>query len=117
MGKFSKNLMLVLSIAAYSNAFAQVDCTGTVDELSLQLIDDSVVFSLSGGPSFTVLCSISEARNGVSAMGCRTMYSTLMAAKMTKKKVLIRFNDAASCAAVPSWSNAGSVGWTRLLLD
>jgi hypothetical protein len=98
---------------------AVVDCTGEVASLSLQLNTvGTVTLSLVGGPGYTYLCDVDgPGRNAVSATVCRTMYATLMTAKMTGKKVTIRFNDYNSCAAIPAWTNSGSLGWTELLKD
>jgi hypothetical protein len=108
--------------ASATGSFATIDCTGTVENLSLQLNTVGVVtLSLSGGPTYTYLCQIDGVSgaglNGVSPAVCKTMYSTLALAKATGKKVLIRFYNYDTCAAVPSWGNAGPVGWTQLLLD
>ena len=96
-----------------------VDCTGTITNLSLQLNNEgTVTLSLSGGPSWTYLCNVgTPERNGVNSSVCKTMYSSLLAAKAANKQVLIRFYDYDSCAAVPAWANSGSLGWTRLMLD
>jgi hypothetical protein len=116
-------LTAVLLACLIGNANAQVDCTGTVDNLSLNLnTTGTVTLSLSGGPSYTYLCNVEGASgvaglNGVSGPICKTMYSTLALAKATGKRVTIRFYNYATCAAVPSWGNAGTLGWTQLLLD
>jgi hypothetical protein len=52
-----------------------------------------VTLSLSSGPTYTELCSVDAARNGLSPTVCRTMYSMLVTAKLTGKSVLIRFYD------------------------
>src|SRR5258706_11593266 len=116
---FFKSLMLSGMLLVASNAHSVVDCTGTVLNLSLALnATGEVTLSLSGGPTVTYLCTIDgPGLNGVSTAVCRSMYATLMAAKLTGKKVLIRFNDYNTCSAVPAWAPAGSVGWTQLLLD
>jgi hypothetical protein len=113
--------IVVAAAAAYVGgpAGAAIDCVGTVTNLSLQLSSaGTVTLSLSGGPSWTYLCDLSAGgRNGVPADVCKVMYATLVTAKATGKQVLIRFNDYDSCAAVPAWGNAGSLGWTRVMLD
>jgi len=98
---------------------AAVDCAGEVTSLSMQLnTTGTVTLSLAGGPSYTYLCDVDgTGRNGVSATVCRTMYATLMAAKTTGKKVLIRFYDFNSCAAIPAWADSGLLGWTMVLTD
>lgn len=45
------------------------------------------------------------------------MYATLVTAKTTGKRVLIRFNDHATCGAIPVWTLAGALGWTMVLTD
>jgi hypothetical protein len=45
------------------------------------------------------------------------MYATLMAAKVAGKGVSIRFYDHGSCSAIPSWADAGTLGWTILLTE
>ena len=112
-------LMLTFLVSMSGSALA-VDCTGTVNNLSLQLNSTgTVTLSLAGGPTMTYLCDVDGTanRNGVSPTVCKTMYSTLMAAKVSGKKVLIRFYDHESCSSVPAWDNAGSLGWTKLLLN
>jgi len=98
---------------------AAIDCTGTVTNLSLQMgTAGTVTLSLSNGPTYTYFCNVGEGNlNGVSPSVCRTMYATLLTAKATNKQVLIRFYDHDSCTAVPSWANAGALGWTKVLLD
>jgi len=120
MKSLYKVIISAILVSMWGNAYSQVDCTGTVDNLSLQLNSvGTVTISLSGGPTATYLCDVdgTSARNGVSPTVCRTMFSTLLTAKTTGKKVLIRFQDYTSCSAVPAWANAGTVGWTQLLLN
>lgn len=109
-------MVSVALTALVPNAQAVVDCTGTVTNLSLRLDTvGTVTLSLSGGPSWVYLCDVDGAgRNGVSPTVCRTMYASLMAAYQTGKPVLIRFYDHAACAAIPSWADAGALGWTRV---
>jgi hypothetical protein len=38
-------------------------------------------------------------------------------AKLAGKRVLFRFYDYSTCAAVPNWTVAGTLGWNQLLLD
>jgi hypothetical protein len=117
-----KRLGLLVALAAFvfgsGSASAVVDCTGTVTNLSLQLNSEGVItLSLSSGPSYTYLCGTEVARNNVPPGICKTMYATLMAAKLAGKSVLIRFYDYDTCSAVPAWGDAGTLGWTQLLLD
>lgn len=121
--RLSVAAVALLTACLSNSASAVVDCTGTVDNLSLHLnTTGTVTLSLSGGPNFTYLCDVEGAAgvaglNGVSGPICKTMYSTLALAKATGKRVTIRFYNYATCTAVPSWGNAGPLGWTQLLLD
>lgn len=97
---------------------AVVDCTGTITNLSVHLDGTgTVTLGLSSGPSYTYLCAINDYLNNVQAVVCRTMYASLAAAKLAGKRVMIRFNDYSTCASVPNWDWAGSVGWNQLFLD
>lgn len=97
---------------------ADVDCTGTVTLLSVYLDGaGTVTLSLSNGPLSVYVCGIEQQRNGVAPSVCRTLYATLMAAKLSAKQVRIRFYGHSSCAAIPPWADAGQLGWTELLID
>jgi hypothetical protein len=99
---------------------ADIDCTGTVAGLSLQMTNTGVVtVSLSGGPTAVYLCAVDGAiYNGVSPEVCKAMYSTLMAAKLSNKKMLIRFSgNYAKCSDIPSWAAAPMHGWTGVFAD
>lgn len=100
-------------------AAAVVDCTGTVESLSLQMDTyGTVTISLSGGPSYVNICYVDGASvNGISPTVCRTMYGTLALAKTTGKKVLMRFHNHSSCTAIPPWAHVGQMSWTQVLLD
>ncbi|MBQ0935111.1 hypothetical protein [Ideonella paludis] len=117
--KFMRCVALVALMFGHQMARSQVDCTGAVTNLSLQLnAQGTVTLSLSGGPSMTYLCDIDGVgRNGVAPAVCRAMYASLLTAKTSGKKVLIRFYDYPTCAAVPAWGSAGALGWTQIALD
>lgn len=100
-------------------AAAVVDCTGTVESLSLQMDSyGTVTLSLSGGPSYVYICAVDgTSMNGISPTVCRTMYGTLALAKTTGKKVLMRFHNHTSCSAIPPWAPVGPMSWTQVLFD
>ena len=109
----------VLLAAMAAPVSAVVECAGIVDNLSLQMdTSGTVTLSLSGGPTYVYLCTVDGAgMNAVSPVVCRTMYNTLALAKITGKRVLIRFHNYNSCAAIQSWAPAGVLICTQLLLD
>jgi hypothetical protein len=108
-----------LSLGVAGPARAAIDCQGYVSSLSLDLNGWGLVtLSLSNGPNYVYLCNTEGSiRNSVPLGVCRTMYATLMAAKLSGKQMLIRFYDHASCGAIPSWTDAGTLGWTQVLQD
>jgi hypothetical protein len=111
-------VVAVQALGVAPAADAVVDCTGTITNLSVMLNGEGVVtLGLSSGPSYTYLCAVNNDTNGVAAQVCRTMYATLVAAKLAGKPVLIRFYDYSTCSAVPNWAPAGTLGWNQLLLD
>jgi hypothetical protein len=118
-----KILMKIAATVAFLggtfSTHAAIDCVGLITNLSLQMgAEGTLTLSLQDGPSYTYLCDIaSSGRNGVSPTVCRAMYATLLASKLSGKRILIRFNDYSSCGSVPSWGNAGSLGWTQVVVD
>ena len=118
MRTITRTTLVVTALVFTAQAHAVVDCTGTVTTLSVGLDASGVLtLGLSSGPNATYLCAINDDLNGVPATVCRTMYATLMATKLSGKRVFIRFYDHATCAAVPNWAPAGTLGWTQVLLD
>jgi hypothetical protein len=108
----------VRCLAWSAPARAHVDCTGTITRLSIQLnLNGIVTLGLSSGPSASYICAVNYTLNGVDPVVCRTLYATLMAAKLAGKRVLIRFYDHSSCMSIPTWADAGQLGWTEQLLD
>ena len=117
--RFTKTFTVASLLLFSTTVNAAIDCTGLVTGLGLHLDNGIVILSLSSGPYATLLCSTDGPTkvNDISHTVCRTMYATLMAAKLAGKKVLIRFYDHYSCYAVPSWRDAGRLGWSDLLID
>jgi hypothetical protein len=107
-----------VGLLAATESYGAVDCTGTITNLSLQMDGGGIVtLGLSSGPSYSYICSTVADYNGVPAGLCRTMYATLVAAKLAGKRVMFRFYSHATCAAVPNWAAPGQLGWNQLLLD
>jgi len=114
-----KTLSVFVSLFLYS-AFtnADIDCTGKVTSLTVQLDSvGGVTLALEGGPSMVNICGVASTYNNVAPDACKTMYATLMAAKLSNKKVLMRFyGNYTSCATIPAWT-APPVGWNQVLID
>src|SRR5688500_8298663 len=117
--KISRGLVAAVLLLVAMPGHAIVDCTGTTTNLSMQLdATGTVTLGLSSGPSYTYLCGInSDLANNVPAVVCRTMYASLMAAKLAGKRVLLRFNNYSTCAGVSNWDHAGTLSWNRLFFD
>jgi hypothetical protein len=120
MNRFNRNVSLAVAVGclAWIAPARAVDCTGTITKLGLQLDGNGIVtLGLSSGPGASYICAINYDLNGVAPVVCRTLYATLMAAKLAGKSVLIRFHDYSSCASIPNWTEAGQLSWTQQLLD
>ena len=119
--RFARDVPLAVAVCCFAwvaPARAYVDCTGTITNLSIQLDGyGTVTVGLSSGPNFSYVCAVNYALNGVDPVVCRTLYASLMAAKLAGKRVLIRFHDHESCTSIPNWTNAGQLSWTQMLLD
>jgi len=113
-------ILSVFSILLLYSTFtsADVDCTGKVTSLTVQLDTVGVVtLALEGGPNMVNICGVASLYNNVSPEACKAMYATLMAAKLSNKKILMRFyGNYTSCAAIPAWI-ATPVGWNQVLID
>ena len=114
-----KIIAFFLSVFLYSKAAsADIDCTGKVTSLTVQLDTvGAVTIALEGGPNMVNICGVGSSYNNVAPEVCKAMYSTLLAAKLSNKKILMRFyGNYASCGAIPAWT-AVPVGWNQVLID
>ena len=92
-------IFLVLSPCS----FAVTTCAGTVQTLAFN--PGSGILEASIGYGLWYLCSVSQTYNGVDPASCKMWYSTLLAAKISGKTILMDFDTPNNCNAIGNWSN------------
>jgi len=100
---------LSILIFVSSPSFAY-ECVGKVNHLVIA--PTGVVTASLGGIYWANLCSVNVSYNSVDPEACKTVYSSLLAAKLAEKNVRLWFNDASNdCTNTkhPAWTNLQ--GW------
>ena len=79
-------------------------CTGQVSYLGLEG-GGNVVVALTNGPTIHSMCNIvNQGEYTVAPAVCKTMYATLLAAKLTERQVTIYYADNGyTCNTFPNW--------------
>lgn len=92
-------------------AFADTHCRGKVTYLAIGR-GGTVLVSGPGGLPSVYICNVQNKYNDVEVESCKTMYSTLLAAKSQDKAVNITFlPNIDSCSSFKSWSVAKNLNW------
>ncbi|RYV04164.1 hypothetical protein SOPP22_01425 [Shewanella sp. OPT22] len=86
---------------------AKYSCTGEVKGLAIDPQDGRVHVEKLADLVWPVLCSTVSDQNGIPVENCKVIYSTLLAAQLSNKKVTLWFNDGHSCTS-------GKTSWTWL---
>lgn len=109
------SLFCLMSFAMNANAY---DCTGQVT--TIQISPAGVVATSFGSMGWVYLCSVNEVYNNVKPEACKTIYSTMLSAKLSNKKVVFWFSDNSNdCtnAAHPAWANLQHWYWGPAIMD
>ncbi|WP_041590348.1 hypothetical protein [Teredinibacter turnerae] len=93
MNKIFVVALLMLSAGALGNT----TCTGALQYVSLNPDNDVVQFNYGFGTQYH--CKLSQEYNGVSPESCQAVYSMLLAAQLSSKKIEVRYNGDFSCAS------------------
>lgn len=110
-----KYLGFLIFFAINANAY---ECAGRVEVI--QVAPTGVVAASFGNMGWVYLCSVNEAYNNVKPEACKAIYSTMLSAKMSNKKVVFWFNDSSNdCtnAAHPAWANLQHWYWGPAIVD
>ncbi len=94
------------------------DCTGLVSVI--QVSPAGVVSAGLGNMSWVYLCSVNEVYNNVQPEACNAIYSTMLAAKLSNKKVVFWFSDNSNdCtnAAHPAWAPLENWYWGPAIME
>jgi len=91
-------LAIILSLASF-NAFSAYTCAGTVTGVGIDPKSGDVLVEHIGPLTWPRLCNINNNANDITPDTCKVIYSTLLTAQSTKKKVRLWFNDDKDCSA------------------
>jgi hypothetical protein len=103
LGKTCSGVILAVSCIA-TNAAPQW-CSGTMANLWIYS-DGSVYVYPSYREDYTRICNVNVDTNGVSAASCLVWFSILKSAVQRRSSVMIFYNDAPSCATLPTYGSS-----------
>jgi hypothetical protein len=95
--KWILSFAMCVAISASSWA-ASYTCAGNVVGVSIDPKTGQLLAEKIGPLEWPRLCRVNADYNGVSAETCKTIYSTLLAAQMSGKQVVLWFNDGLNCS-------------------
>jgi hypothetical protein len=109
--KLKCNIIMALMLVIAPSVSANYVCEGLVKGLAISPTDGHVLVEQIGPLVWPRLCSVTQDINNVTAENCKVIYSTLMAAQLSQKKVTFWFNDSKDCstASHPEWM--ALTGW------
>ena len=87
-----KSSVLILSLLLATSANAAHHCVGKVVTVDIGR-PANVLVHIEGVGDGNVLCSLEKPMGGFAAEGCKAIYSMLLAAKMSDKKVRLYFKN------------------------
>jgi hypothetical protein len=85
------------------NSLAAYTCTGLVKGVSIEAKTGDLLVAQIGELKWPRLCKVDNEYDRISAEACKVVYSTLITAQTSKKKVTLWFNDAKSCTEHDAW--------------
>lgn len=99
------SLAMVSALFAPSAAYAGFTCAGPVSATSIDTVSGDVLTNV-GDLSWTRLCNVHLAANGVSVEACKITYATLLTAQTTGKSVVVYYNAATQtpCNQITAWN-------------
>ncbi|OZY85572.1 hypothetical protein CBP51_00520 [Cellvibrio mixtus] len=108
-------VLVFMSFAVNVKAY---DCTGLVGVI--QISPAGVVATAVGNMHWVYLCSVSEVYNNVQPEACKAIYSTMLAAKLSNKRVVFWFSDNSNdCTntAHPAWAPLQNWYWGPAIME
>jgi hypothetical protein len=94
---------VVLALPAYASDYG---CAGPVTLLFINSGGVVAVGGPGGLPPISI-CSVNGGYGPFSADTCKTIYATLLAAKLSGQNIQINFSDNLTCVTQPPWGNTG----------
>ena len=107
-----KKVIAILLTFLSTNAFATYTCEGVVEGVSINPKNGRVLVEKIGDIIWVELCSVESEYNYVNPETCKGIYSLLLTAQSSKKKVMLWFDDEDSgmnCSNHPNWQ--ALTGW------
>jgi len=107
--RFATNLVLGIALAlslGSAPAQAAIWCDGKLDNVALDS-GGGVLISIAGtAPIHTICNTATQGAFQTQAPVCKSMYATLLAARMSDRQVRVYYNDPAltSCSQIANWS-------------
>lgn len=95
MKGFKRLFFLGLLFQAQSSI--SYECVGDVEGLGIDPKNGHVLVNSIGEKQWPRLCSVRSELNGVDPETCKTVYSTLLSAQVSSKRVRMWFNDEGNC--------------------
>lgn len=106
--RFTSGFALLALLTIGSAHAAQYYCDAYATGITTQRGGDVIINSFAGS-GWVNLCSMASDQNGITASQCKSVYSALLAAQLSGKRVRLWFDDSLSCSTQPAWSYA--TGW------
>lgn len=109
------NKLSIVSLFIAGMASAQVNanyvCTGNVTGVSINPKNGDLLAETVGPLKWPKICNLETELSGINPATCKIIYSTLLTAQTTNKKVTLWFNDNKDCstASHPPWETL--TGW------
>ncbi len=84
-------------------------CTGKIERLGLSPSNGDVHIQIQPSTGIFRICNFDSATGGISTDSCKSMYSTLLAARVSEKNVSFHFTESVgTCASLGSWEYPSS---------
>ncbi|MCW8879704.1 MAG: hypothetical protein OQK51_21810 [Kangiellaceae bacterium] len=101
-----KKILILLLTCMSLSAHASYTCTGQVTGVSISPSNGKVLVEKIGDLIWVELCSVQSSHNNVEPETCKNIYSLLISAQLSKKEVMLWFNDedqGMNCSNHPRW--------------
>jgi len=110
---------VVIALFVSTPSWAAFTCDGKVNTLALEPQNGFLWLSTGYGVHF--LCNVASIQNNVDPAMCRTLYTMLMAAKLSGKTIRQHYDHAGtsgkSCSTLGSWSAPDPLPYFVEILD
>lgn len=110
-----KKIIALGLLFASSSVLAGYQCKGTVENVYVHS-NGYVVANISYRKDNMYICNITNDWKGVNRDSCKLMFSTLLTAQSTGKRVATYYNQY-TCETLPLWSNTPKSSYVAIVND